>query len=187
MNTTVTTYDIRVYPLVLKFLSYHFPTDPFLISSVKNPYASYLDGCLDRYDIREKEMPKKYDQLTSLLTVGISNWHIKRTAASRLSPKKVAAFNDFVRQMFFEKLTSEVALHTSLGAGVKTATSNFLDRYAISEDELPIEIALRYYGKKRRKMLLNYCPVSSPEELALLPHERDSADWQMEPWRGQAA
>lgn len=151
MNSLMmTTYDIPVYPLVNKYLSYHYPTKPFLISSVKNPYASYLDGCLDRYDVRESEMPRKYQQLTDKLTIGISAWHIKRTAAGKLSPRKISAFNDFVRQMFFEKLADEVSLRTSAGMGIQKATGLFLSRYGITEDELPIRIALRYYDRRLR-------------------------------------
>lgn len=183
------TYDIRVYPLVLKFLSYHYATSPFGVSSVRysNPFASFLHGCLDRYDTREEQMPRKYEQLTARLTVGISYWHIKKFGSGKLSAQKVSAFNDFVRQLFFEQLTREVSLHTFLGMGIKTATQQFLDRYGITEDELPIGVALRYYDRIRRKNPLTYCPVLPARDAVILPHERDSAQWEMESGGRQVA
>ena len=128
-----------------------------------------MEGCLDRYDSREHQMPKKYAKLTSTLSIGISKWHIKRCAAGKLSPAKVAAFNDFVRQMFFEKLAYEVALHTAFGMGIKTATQQFMDRYGICEDELPVEIALRYYDRTRRKFLLHIVLLSRRSESIFAP------------------
>lgn len=187
MTARTVTYAIHVYPLVLKFLSYHYDTSPFQLINVKNPYASYLQGCLDRYDSREMQLPRKYEQLTARLTIGISKWHIKRCAAGKLSPQKVAAFNDFVKQMFFEKLTTEVAMHTALGLGVKTAIEQFLVRYDIVEEELSIEMAMRYYGRTRRKLLLHNCPVLPVKPAVILSNDRDCANWQMESWRGQVA
>lgn len=189
------TFDIKVYPLVAKFLAHHYNTKPFEVSNVSNPYSSYLYACLDRYDHRDTQQlqPRKKSRLTATLTIGISRWRIKSFAGGQISAHKVSCFNDFAKQMFFEKLTSEVALRTALGMGLKAATERFLHRYDISEDELSIDTALRYYARWRRKMLqadsslvipLERCPDFPPSDDVILSHERDYQNGQVESgWR----
>lgn len=198
MTTRYATFEIRVYPLVKKFLAYHYATAPFEVSNIRNPYSSYLYACLDRFDHRDTKLPRKYEQLTDTLTLGVANWRSRAFGAGLISPTKVSAFNDFVRQLFFEKLTAEVALHTAFGAGLKVATQRFLDRYGISEDELPIDTALRYYARHRQRMLaagqpvapavpLEYCPETPASACVILPHEGVGAQWQMESGGRQVA
>lgn len=191
----VLTFDIQVYPLVAKFLAHHYQTRPFEVSNVSNPYSSYLYACLDRYDHRDTQQlqPRKKGRLTATLTIGVSRWRVKSFASGQISAHKVSCFNDFVKQMFFEKLTHEVALRTALGMGLKAATERFLKRYELSEDELSIDTALRYYARWRRKMLqmdhslviaLECCPDFPPQDAVILPHERDHQNGQVESgWR----
>jgi hypothetical protein len=183
------TYDIRVYPLVKKFLAHQFDTKPFTVSPVDNYFSTYLFGCLDRYDHRDTQIPKKFTLMSDTLSIGIAQWRIKAFAGGTISPAKVCAFNDFVRQAFFEKLATEVVMKLYFGVGIKTAIQQFLDRYGITEDELPIEMAIRYYGRYRRKLvareLLEFCPVLPVSPTVILPHDGDHAYGQVEP-RGRA-
>ncbi len=152
MATRVTELQIRVYPLVMKFLAYHYDTAPFLLGYVRNPYATYLEAQLIQFDKRDKrELPKKYARLTERLSVGISKAYRHNYGNVCITPYRESAFNDFVKQMFLDKLTSEVAIHTGLGVGLRTAIQTFLDRYAITEDELAIKTAIEYFYRATRK------------------------------------
>ncbi len=188
MTSRQVTHDIPVYPVGAKFLAYHYNTAPFAVTNIGNPYSTYLYACLDRYDHRDAAiLPRKYNKLTATLTVSIAHWRIKSFATGTISPHKVAAFNDFVRQMFFEKLTQEVALQTRLGMGVKTALERVLDRYGILESELSISTVLTYYYRNLRKLQLEYCHLLAETPVVILPHERDRTERQMESWGRQVA
>lgn len=197
MTAQFVTFEIPVYPLVKKFLAYHYNTSPFEVSNIRNPYSSYLYACLDRYDYRDTVLPKKYNRLTETMTLGVASWRNRSFAAGKISPTKVSCFNDFVRQTFFERLTQEVALRTSLGAGLGASVERVLNRYGLTEDELSLRDALRYYYRTRRKLLpgvatLECCPIPPEDKCVILPHERihaerDQTDWQMESGRRQVA
>ncbi len=188
------TYEIPVYPFVEKFLSAQYDTAPFMLSGTgsgygSNPYASFLYASLARYGYQDDELPRKYARLTARLTVGISAWVVRHGAGAKLTPAKISAFNDFVGQLFYEKLTEEVALRTSFGAGLRQSAQRFLDRYGITEEELSIDTVLRYYARYyRRRMgrvgLTDGCPDSPPKTGVILSHERDHPVGQMESrWR----
>ncbi|RYC69767.1 hypothetical protein [Spirosoma sordidisoli] len=187
MTSRYVTFDIRVYPLVRKFLAYHYGTAPFEVSNVSNPYSSYLYACLDRYDHRDTQRPRKFSRMTDTLTLSVSTWRVKSFAVGMMSPTKQASFNDFVRDLFFEKLASEVAVATSFGVGIKTAIQRFLDRYGITERELSIGLAIRYYYRYRDALRLEYCHLLPATPSVILPHERDSTDGSVESWGRQVA
>lgn len=180
-------FEIRVYPLVRKFLAHHYATGPFPLNCTSNSFASYLYACLERYNHFDTRIPRKYDRLTDTLTVGISPWVERYGNGSKLTPAKVGAFNDFVRQRFFETMAQEMAMRTAFGMGVKEAAQRFLLRYGITEDDLPLDIALRYYARYRRALLIEYCPDSRAEMSLKLPHDGGGAQWKVEPGRGQVA
>lgn len=190
---TCSTYDIPVYPLVEKFLSAQYDTKPFMLTAYSNPYAGFLYASLDRYGHMDAKTPRKYNRLTATLTVGVPAWVARYGAGAKLTPQKISVFNDFASQLFFEKMTAEVAIRMQFGAGLKASVLRFLDRYGISEDELSLDTVLRYYARYRRRMLSSIeptdcCPEhSAPSGVILPPYERDSADWQMESRRRQVA
>jgi hypothetical protein len=163
MAARVTEMSIRVYPLVKKFLAYHYDIAPFPVASLGNPYATYLHAQLDRRDHRDScDLPKKYNKLTDKLTIGVGEWRGRMFGSHSISAYRVAAFNDFARQMFFDKLTVEVSIRTSLGEGLKAAMQGFLDRYEITEDELPIKTAIEYYYRTLRKQTKGETAHSTP-------------------------
>lgn len=152
MTSRVAQLEVRVYPLVKKFLSHHYDTAPFGLDYLRNPYATYLHAQMDRRDVRDsRDLPKKYEKLTDRLTVSVAGWRGRNYGIS-ISPYREAAFNDFVRQMFFEKMADEVSIRISMGQGLKAAIMNFLHRYNVTEDELPIKTAIEYYYRTTRKI-----------------------------------
>ncbi|UHG93451.1 hypothetical protein [Spirosoma oryzicola] len=196
----LSTFTIPVYPLVLKFLSSQYNTEPFTLGGYSNPYAGFLYNSLDRYCHFDTRLPRKYSRLTAELTIGIPAWVQRYGAGAKLTPQKISVFNDFVRQMFFEKMAEEVTLRMSYGMGIKASVERFLNRYGITEEELSLQTALRYYARNRRSMCsgslaadstpvmpIDCCPVSPDAEFVILPHERDSTQWQMESGRRQVA
>ena len=181
-------HSIPVYPLVAKFLSAQYTVTPFRLGAYENPYAGFLYNSLDRYGHRDTRLPRKYDRLTARLSISIPRWVGQYGAGTKLTPQKISVFNDFVRQLFFEKMTAEVALRMSFGHAIKPSVEQFLDRFGITEEELPLETALRYYNRYRQRMkAIDCCPASTDGHTVILPHERNRTVWQVEPRRGQMA
>ncbi|GAB2571921.1 hypothetical protein [Spirosoma areae] len=190
-SVTPKTYVIPVYPLVEKFLSAQYDTQPFMLTANSNPYAGFLYASLERYGHMDAKLPRKYHRLTATLTVGVPHWVSRYGAGAKLTPQKISVFNDFVSQLFFEKLTAEVAMRMEFGAGLKASVQRFLDRYGITEEELSLDTVLRYYARYRRRMLsplrpTDCCPDSGSLSSVILPHG-DCTDWQMESRWGQVA
>lgn len=182
----VKTLSIPVYPLVEKFLTSQFGSDPFLLSAYSNPYSGFLYNSLDRYGYTDAKMPKKYGFLTASLTVAIPTWVVRHGAGGKLTPQKISVFNDFVLQLFFEKMTTEVALRMSLGAGLRMSIERFMNRYGITEEELSLDRALRYYARYRRHLLghevslTDCCPDFPAGPGPILPHDGDRTIGQVE-------
>ena len=180
------TLSIPVYPLVQKFLTSQFGSDPFLLTAYSNPYSGFLYNSLDRYGYTDAKIPKKYKFLTSSLTVAIPAWVVRHGAGGKLTPQKISVFNDFVLQLFFEKMTTEVTFRMGFfGAGLRMSIERFMNRYGITEEELSLERALRYYARYRRQMLhdtglTDCCPDLPAPSGPILPHDGDRAIGQME-------
>ncbi|MFD1143021.1 hypothetical protein ACFQ4C_17980 [Larkinella insperata] len=156
------TTDIRVFPLVRKFLCFHFPTAPFLIGAeingtFTNSFSAYLWACLDRYP--RKEEPKAYMRLTDTMTVGTKRWMAAHGFGSSLSPEKVVSFNQFVKKTFLEQMVHETAVRESYGGFVSESIENFLKRYDLDESEMSLETAIRYYTRNRPAWLKTAKPV----------------------------
>lgn len=186
------TYQIPVYPFVEKFLSTQFDCQPFMLSAYGNVYSGFLYNSLDRYGYTDAKIPRKYSRLTASLTVGIPDWVVRHGAGVILTPQKIGVFNDFVTQLFYEKMTEEVALRTSFGAGLRASVERFLYRYGITQEELDIEDVLRNYARYRRRMLSSHkvtdcCPESPVIPAVILSHDRDRAIGQVESGGRQVA
>ncbi|KAB7728143.1 hypothetical protein F5984_20575 [Rudanella paleaurantiibacter] len=147
--SSLKTQPIPVYPVVLKFLQFHYGTGPLVIAYDLNPYSSFLRACLDRYPTRT--IPRKYRRLTASLMVGMSHWEARHGFGSNLSPQKILDFNEFVKMSFLDKLVGEVRIRTECGMELNEAVMRILQRYELSEDELPLLTVLRYYYRHQKR------------------------------------
>lgn len=146
---TYVTQQIRVYPVVKKFLSFYYDTDPFVVGAGGNVFSSYLNACLDRYP--KKDAPRTYERLTSTLLVGVTPWEARHGFGSQLSPQKIVAFNEFVRSSFLEKLVVETQIRASVGGDILGTIATILERYQLSEEDLPLMSTHRYFYRYHRR------------------------------------
>lgn len=137
------TMSIPVYPVVRKFLAAHYDTQPFLISYYGNPFGAYLQACLDRYPT--PEVPSRYYRLSDRLEVGLSVGAARSRFGRNLSPVKIVAFNQFVKRSFIDRLVSETTVRMAYGENTTDSIAHILNRYELSEDEMPLDSAIRYY------------------------------------------
>jgi hypothetical protein len=141
------TIEIPVYPVVQKFLAYHYRTSPFVVAYGGNPYGTYLQACLDRFPTQE--VPRRYGRLTGRMVVGIPLSSARHRFGRNLSAVKIMAWNKFVLRSFLDQLMRETAVRLEYGETLTTALSRVLERYHLSEDELSLDTLIRYYARHR--------------------------------------
>lgn len=167
-GTTPTTssrvqFEIAVEPLVLKFLAHHYTVKPFIIrggNQTFNPYSVFLNGQLDRYRYQDAAEPKGFKRLSARLTVAVSEAKSRYGFGHHLTPAKIYAFNEFVRLSYLRQMVTEVDLRVSYGERIDRSVAAFLNRYGITDDELSLDTATRYYRTHRLHRPLE--PVTSP-------------------------
>lgn len=144
-------FEIQVAPVVYKYLAHHYPVKPFLIqgggNKAFNPYSEFLNNGLERYRYLDAERPASFAKLTARLPVAVSACKDRYGFGSQLTPAKIWSFNEFVRRSFMRQLVADAQLRASYGDKVQTSITNFLRRYTITEDELSLEVAMRYYHR----------------------------------------
>lgn len=194
----VKTLSIPVYPLVQKFLTAQYGDSPMLLSANSNPYAGFLYASLERYNYIDAKKPRKYEALSSSLAIAIPAWVVRYGNGGKLTPQKISVFNAFVLKLFYEKMTSEVAIRMSFGGGLRRSVELFLLRFGITEEELSMDTALRYYARYWQKLhgsrlgltrsgLTDCCPDFPAGPAPILPHDGDRTIGQMESGGRQVA
>lgn len=149
------TVPIKVSALTYKILQAQYTLRPFFeIRYGANPYASFLHAALDRFPVARQL--RRYERLKHEITVGISVWNANHGLGRNLSPAKLMAFDVFVRQIFLERMVSEVRLRVQLAGyqpgAIRQAIEAVYDTYGITEDDLSFEVALRYYTRYRQRL-----------------------------------
>lgn len=144
-------FDIPVSPIVYKFLALHYSIKPFLIQGggnrAFNPYSEFLNNGLDRYRYLDAAEPTSYSKLTARLTVAVSGAKSRYGFGAHLTPAKIWSFNEFARRSFMQQLVADARLRATYGDKVQDSITAFLRRYTLTEEELPLDTAMRYYHR----------------------------------------
>ncbi|WP_234733247.1 hypothetical protein [Tellurirhabdus bombi] len=145
------TVEIPVYPVVKKYLSKYYQTEPYFVVSVDaNPFACFLHAHLERRTTTRDE-PKDFDDLTDRLTLGISHWTVRHGFGQHIAPVKIRAFNVFVKKVFLTELVREVDIRSARGEKTTAIIRDILERFRLEEDDFPFRTAERYYQRAKNE------------------------------------
>ena len=146
--------QVNLKPFLKRYLSYYYPVDPYFELSEKNRYGSYLISCL-RFKTQAKEDPFEYHvaDRADILKISIPE-HYERNFGIIITRRDKFRFNQFLLDDFHERLVEYVYPQLTGRKGeIKIALLNFMQKYAITEDELQYRTIEKMYLRERHRAI----------------------------------
>ncbi|MNS86552.1 hypothetical protein D3C72_1204600 [compost metagenome] len=143
---------IAVKPQVKKYITYKHNTSPFVLTK-NNKYGMFLRKCIVRLNDHKKESTVKLDSIvySEELCIRISE-DMWRRIGNYIHPQNQIDFNSFVemdlQDEFFKHCDN--AIYNKIQ--IKRSIYDFLDKYDITEDELPFKTMEKQYYREKKKI-----------------------------------
>lgn len=144
------TKTVTVKSFLLKYLSYYHPTDPFVLSE-KNRFGTFILNTLRFHNI---ERGKRYVTLgnTAKMKIDIKE-HYVNSYGVNISAWHQYQFNNLLMDDFHDRMLDFVKYrHTGKKGDIKKALLLFIEKYEISEDELPFKTLEKMWERKSKRI-----------------------------------
>ena len=142
--------SITVKTYLLKYLNYYHSTDPFLLSE-KNRFGTFILNTL-RFSVVQRRKQYRIQGVTSKMKIEIKE-HYERSYGINISPWHQYQFNTLLQDDFHDRMLDFVKYrYTGKKGDIKKALLEFVDKYDISEDELPFKTLEKMYERKRHRI-----------------------------------